>query len=875
MRRTVIALLVAASALVAIPAGAAPGTDGPGPAPPGLADRDGNGISDLLERRVASSDPGALIDVVVTWDGPADIASARRTAGPFTVTRNFEIIDGFAARVRAAQVRALAATPGVFRVEEDFTVSIVADDADVSIGADQARNDFGVDGSGVLGCVLDTGADPGHELLDGGKIAHWQDFIGTAQQARDGHGHGTHVAATIAGHGGPGSSPAASTYEGIAPGAALAVGQVLDDNGSGPESGIISGIEWCVAIGADFISMSLGTSTPSDGDDALSQAVDAASNDGVPVLVAAGNSGDDLYSVGSPGAAREAITIGAEADSFAGRRLASFSSRGPTLDGRMKPDVTAPGMAITSADAGTTSGYVAMSGTSMATPVAAGAVALALQVDPSLTPAQIKSTLHSTAHDFGPTGADPDWGWGSLDAHAFIASVAGTQGGAAQPDHLLLSGSVGNFGFWSQTFTVDPEDVGSPIAITLLIDGQAECTLELLPGWCFAYEWSPDLDTRLRDPNGAEIALSTCVAGTMCGLVGHQETLLADASLAGTYTLEVWPYGGSPNDGKGGTFTADVFVGAPTGASPPPPANTAPTAADDGYAGTEDQTLVVAAPGVLGNDSDDDGDALAVTSHTQPANGTVDVAADGGFTYTPDADFFGNDTFTYTVGDGNGGTADATVTISVAAVNDPPVADAGDDVTASDPDGGGSATVTLDGSGSSDPDGTITSWEWTEGGSPIASGESPTVTLAVGTHTIVLTVTDDLGATDTDTVVVTVEPFTPAPEDGVHVADLDGSAKSQGKSAWRASVAVIVHDDAHRRVSGAIVTFSLSTGETVWCETSRRGRCTASSWKLGLSIASVTFTVVSVEAAGYIYDAAGNHDPDGDSDGTTVTVARP
>lgn len=115
--------------------------------------------------------------------------------------------------------------------------------------------------------------------------------------------------------------------------------------------------------------MSLGTSGSSDGTDTVSQAVNRAADAGIIPVVAAGNSGPARYTIGSPGAAAKAITVAAMADpNELGFGLASFSSRGPTRDERVKPDIAAPGVAIMAPKANTTSQYVAYSGTSMATP---------------------------------------------------------------------------------------------------------------------------------------------------------------------------------------------------------------------------------------------------------------------------------------------------------------------------------------------------------------------------------------------------------------------------------------------------------------------------------------------------------------------------
>ena len=186
------------------------------------------------------------------------------------------------------------------------------------------------------------------------------------------------------------------------------------------------------------------------------------------------------------------------------------------------------------------------------------------------------------------------------------------------------------------------------------------------------------------------------------------------------------------------------------------PDNSPPVALDDEYTTDEDTTLVVAAPGVLANDTDADDDPLSAVLETGSANGTLSLNADGSFTYTAHPDFHGLDTFTYRADDGQALSDPATVTITVSPVNDPPVADAGPDqsVTVGVP-------VTLDGSGSTDPDGDPLTYAWVltapAGSSAALSGAdtaSPAFTPDVaGDYTIELVV-DDGSLTDSDAVTV-------------------------------------------------------------------------------------------------------------------------
>ena len=182
--------------------------------------------------------------------------------------------------------------------------------------------------------------------------------------------------------------------------------------------------------------------------------------------------------------------------------------------------------------------------------------------------------------------------------------------------------------------------------------------------------------------------------------------------------------------------------------------NDAPDAVNDSATVAEDSGAN--AIDVLANDSftPDAGETLSISAKTDGTNGSVAITGNGtGLTYTPNANFFGTDSFTYTISDGNGGTDTATVNITVTAVNDPPVANAGEDQTVECTGG----AVTLNGTGSSDIDpGDTLSYVWTEGANTLGTGATLNVNLSVGVHTITLTVTDSSNASSQDTVTITV-----------------------------------------------------------------------------------------------------------------------
>lgn len=312
---------------------------------------------------------------------------------------------------------------GIERIWLDGRVEVDLDRSVPQIGAPSAW-DAGYDGSGVTVAVLDTGVDASHPDL-AGQVRETRDFTGDGD-ATDGYGHGTHVAATVAGTG----DASAGARSGVAPGADLLSGKVLNDFGFGQESWIIAGMEWAANAGADVINMSLGSGA-TDGTDPLSQAVNMLSDEtGALFVISAGNDGRS-YSVGAPGAADAALTVGAvDRDG----ELAEFSSRGPrALDNALKPEITAPGVGIVAARADDTgmgepvSGdYTAASGTSMAAPHVAGAAALLTQRYPDWSGDQLKDALVSTA-DPHPDLHRYAQGGGRVDAaRAVDQSVYGT-----------------------------------------------------------------------------------------------------------------------------------------------------------------------------------------------------------------------------------------------------------------------------------------------------------------------------------------------------------------------------------------------------------------------------------------------------------------
>lgn len=327
-------------------------------------------------------------------------------------SRTFRIIPAAALTTTPKVIERLSRDPDVEKIWPDLPVRVCLDASVPLIGAPQVW-EAGYTGEGVRIAILDTGIDPYHPDF-AGRIAATADFTSEGPQDRD--GHGTHVAGIAAGSG----RASKGRYRGLAPEASLYIAKVLGREGAGLMSDVMAGIEWAVEQEVEIINLSLGGDPPCDGTDALSETCDVAVEKGYVVCVAAGNGGPAPYTIGPPGCAKEVITVGASTDQD---EVADFSSRGPTTDGRIKPDTVLPGAEIISCRAKDTSlgnpvgeYYAQLSGSSMATPHASGIAALILQARPELTPAQLKALLMETALDLGLSPNDQ--GAGRADAYA-------------------------------------------------------------------------------------------------------------------------------------------------------------------------------------------------------------------------------------------------------------------------------------------------------------------------------------------------------------------------------------------------------------------------------------------------------------------------
>jgi minor extracellular protease Epr len=299
-------------------------------------------------------------------------------------------------------VYALSKNPNVLSIESEVIFTINEDIIEWGIARVEAPKAWtaGYTGLGVKVGIIDTGIALHQDLV----IVGGANFVDSASSYYDDHGHGTHVAGTVA------ALDNGSGVIGVAPGAHLYAIKVLDSSGSGYLSDIIEGIDFAISEQLDIINMSLGTSTDSPS---LRTAVDAAYNSGILVVASAGNSGRrnaNVDNVGYPAKYESAIAVAATDINNA---RASFSSTGPAVE------VAAPGVSVRSTYLN--DGYASMSGTSMAAPHVSGHLALLVQAYPDKTHVEIRRLMQLYVLDLGSAGRDWAFGYGLIQT--FLTEV--------------------------------------------------------------------------------------------------------------------------------------------------------------------------------------------------------------------------------------------------------------------------------------------------------------------------------------------------------------------------------------------------------------------------------------------------------------------
>ncbi|MEU9732235.1 S8 family peptidase [Streptomyces sp. NPDC048002] len=416
-------------------------------------------------------------------------------------------LNGYAVEASAAEAKRFAADPAVASVVQNRTFSIA--------GTQPSPPSWGLDridqralplnssytypdsaGQGVTAYVIDTGVRITHSDF-GGRASYGYDAVDNDNTAQDGHGHGTHVAGTVAG-----------TAYGVAKQARIVGVRVLNNSGSGTTAQVVAGIDWVArnAVKPAVANMSLG----GGADTAIDTAVRNAIASGVTFAVAAGNESTNA-STRSPARVTEAITVGATTSTDA---KASYSNYGTVLD------LFAPGSSITSAWNTSDSATNTISGTSMATPHVAGAAALHLAANPTATPAQVSTALTTAATPNVVTSP----GTGSPNRLLYVG------GGTTTPPGPRFE-NTGDYAI------SDNSTVESPVTVSG-VTGNAPSALAVQVNIIHTY--IGDLQVQLIAPDGSAYTLKAYGTGGSSDNINTTYTVNASSEVAnGTWKLRV------------------------------------------------------------------------------------------------------------------------------------------------------------------------------------------------------------------------------------------------------------------------------------------------------------------------------------------------
>ncbi len=429
-----------------------------------MYDENHNGMDERIEEKMVT-DPETRIPVFVDYSRPPTVEDREllKAAG-FETSYLSHLIDTiFVENILPFEAFQLLDFPDVVMVELNPPIERKLD---ISTAATKSREsvyyspdtawELGYTGTDMVIAVLDTGVDDQHESLNGKFVAGVDvsnqgfDVNGNPD---DGNGHGTHCAGIAMGNGGntDDNGDGEPDYMGTAPDAQLVDVKIGTDVGGNVGGSIVRGIEWCVEnmdqYNIKVLSISFGSTSNSDGQDASSRAANDGVDAGLVIVCAAGNDGPNNNGFGSPAAADKAITVGAITDqdtiSRADDEIDSYSNRGPRADDgdedeidELKPEVCAPGTTIMSTQFSSIGqagvGYTEKTGTSMSCPHVAGIAALMLEANPQLTPDEVKHLLKQSSEQRGePFDTEKssrysrEYGWGIVDAYEAVRLALG------------------------------------------------------------------------------------------------------------------------------------------------------------------------------------------------------------------------------------------------------------------------------------------------------------------------------------------------------------------------------------------------------------------------------------------------------------------
>jgi serine protease AprX len=340
------------------------------------------------------------------------------------------MIDAYVVEIEEAKLEVIKSLDGLISVEMDTHITAQMNRVNEIIESSWAH-ERNITGRGIGVAVVDTGISLHKDFAgEENRVIAFKDFINKLPDPYDDNGHGTHVSGIVGGNG----YSSKGRYVGVAPGCNLIGVKVLDYRGDGNISDVLAGLQWIIdnrfKYNIRVVNISVGTTSKENMDEnsLLVQGVNAIWDSGVVVVVAAGNNGPGPMSISTPGISRKVITVGSSNDNVAvevfGSRTKDYSGRGPTPYCIKKPDIVAPGSNIVSCNisryskernsrlgaADSPMMYTIKSGTSMATPVVSGAIALLLSVHPELTNREVKLRLRESAVDLGQRWEKQGWG---------------------------------------------------------------------------------------------------------------------------------------------------------------------------------------------------------------------------------------------------------------------------------------------------------------------------------------------------------------------------------------------------------------------------------------------------------------------------------
>jgi hypothetical protein len=411
------------------------------------------------------------------------------------------------------------------------------DESTPTIGADYIRSSY--DGNGIKVGIADSGYYASHQDLPDSHLG--VDYVGGGVTS-DSTGHGTHVAGSIFGRG-----SADSKYKGVASGLGsessdIQIAKIIKSDGTFETNDLIDALDWMALSPApDIISLSLtahafdiwGNRIICTGTEEISRKIDEKVYNGQIYVVAAGNEYDDygVSSIGIPGCAKNAITVGATYDyylsgSFDVDDITDYSSRGPTADGRKKPDIVAPGSWIASTSHTSTTGYTYKDGTSMATPQVSGLVATLLQHYSSYKSdaSKVKAALTSRAIARGDANT---YGLGKVNSYLTHWSLDNSNGWKSG----TCSGSVSST-TWSYCDITVPSDADKLVVVLVWHEpaasaGASEAVLNDLDLYVDKY----------ADQSGGNTGDWSSISS-----VDNKEYVIVNNPGGATFRIKIWPY---------------------------------------------------------------------------------------------------------------------------------------------------------------------------------------------------------------------------------------------------------------------------------------------------------------------------------------------